>query len=64
MYICILKGQYGSDCILLIRICKKNLENKAQKYHVMKIDEDFVEGRYVTIVFCEFAAIVLQKRKI
>ena len=48
-----MKGQYDSDCILLIRICKKILKNKTQKYHVMKIVENFVEGK-----FCEFVAVL------
>ena len=46
------------------RICKKILENKTQKYQVMKIDENFVEGRYRTIVFCEFVAVLIKKGKI
>ena len=46
------------------RICKKILENKTQKYQVMKIDENFVEGRYWTIVFCEFVAVLIKKGKI
>ena len=47
-----------------IKICKKILENKTQKYHVIKIDENFVEGQYGTIVLCEFVAVLIQKRKI
>ena len=47
-----------------IRVCKKILENKTQKYHVMKIDENFVEGHYGSIVFSDFVAVLTEKRKI